>query len=122
MESPRLTLSTYFGRKLAVPVGAATSERVAPLPLIQEASAGGDGRAQASGAAWFPADHLFDASVDASRARALLAAGDQQVRLVDDLLAACAAGAATLPPSLMQALQVSAVALAAAHAGSQLPT
>ena len=65
--------------------------------------------------AWFPSDHLFTAASSGARTRELLGALDGQARLLDDLLAACAAGAATMPPSMLTAIQVAAAALAAAR-------
>jgi hypothetical protein len=70
---------------------------------------------------WFPTDQLFVAASDGGRTRELLAAVDSQARLLDELLAACAVGAATVPPALLRAVQLSAVALAAVHGDPATP-
>ena len=78
-----------------------------------------EGRMTEATAPWFPADHLFGAVSGGARTRALLAAVDGQARLVDDLLAACAVGAATLPPALLEAVRTAATSLATAQRGAE---
>jgi hypothetical protein len=101
---------------------------IPPLPFARQAvTAGGpreeevavEGRPPEATAPWFPTDHLFGAVSGGTRTRALLAAVDGQARLVDDLLAACAAGAATLPPALLDAVREAATSLAAAQRGAE---
>jgi hypothetical protein len=93
----------------------------AALPLLPFARHLGTAAAREDGCAdrrspdaahWFPTEHLFAAASDGARTRALLAAVDGQARLVDDLLAAFAAGAATMPPTLVETLRAAAVTLA----------
>ena len=100
---------------------------ITPLPFPRPVvTAGGpredgvvEGRMPEATAPWFPTDHLFGAVSGGARTRALLAAVDGQARLVDDLLAACAAGAATLPPALLDAVRAAATSLAAAQRGAE---
>ena len=95
---------------------------LSPIPCERNAdvSPAGEGRLRLEtgpadiGAPWFPTEHLFAAVADATRMRALLATVAAQARLVDDLLAACAAGGATLPAPLLLAFQRSASARARA--------
>src|SRR5690349_17775887 len=89
------------------------TDRFVQVPIVAEVTKRDGASDRDADASWFPADHLFAAVSDGARTRSLLAAVDHQARLLDDLLAACSAGAATLPPALLQALQVSAVSLAA---------
>ena len=104
----------------APPVSPIPFNRHADAPLAAEDRMRGDGGLADVGVSWFPADHLFTGASDGTRTRTLLAAVDGQARLVDDLLAACAAGAATLPPALLEALQRSAMTLATAQGNAQL--
>ena len=104
----------------APPVSPIPFNRHADAPLAAEDRMRADGGVVGVGGTWFPSEHLFAAASDGARTRSLLAAVDGQARLVDDLLAACAAGAATLPPALFEALQRSAVTLAAAQGSAQL--
>ena len=99
---------------------------LSPIPFDRNADAlpAAEGRLRVEagaadlGAPWFPTGHLFTAVADGKRTRDLLATLNAQAHLVDDLLAACAAGGATLPPALQLAFQRSAETLAAMQAGA----
>lgn len=76
-----------------------------------------DGAATDDGrvALWFPAAPLLDAAATGERLARALGALDGQARLLEDLLAACAVGAAVLPPAMLAAVRVAHGALVAAH-------
>lgn len=66
-----------------------------------------------AGASWFPSAHLLEGASSGARTRELLLTLEGQARLMDDLLAACAVGAGTLPPSLLSALHAARQSVAA---------
>lgn len=112
--------TTHSAASFAAPtVPAAALVRYPEASASHEPGLARDTPERGEPAPWFPADHLF--TPDAAHTRALLVALSDQARLLDDVLAACAAGAASLPPTLHRAVQLAAVAMAATHGGAGPP-
>lgn len=102
---------------VASPAGAPVPLRLATPGMAAPAAA----PAPVDEGTWFPTAPLLAAAASGERLSDALVALDGQGRLLDELLAACAVGAASLPPALLAAVRTARAAVAAVHDVGAVP-